>query len=117
MDPIKLEAAKADMAAVVTTVQAASDAGVNLRSEISQLVKACLLLYGEKDPLVPPPPSDWVSGFTGNVHLVGLEESRHFPMMDEGPKFNRLLSDFLALKAGEDLANLGLKEEWKRRVR
>jgi hypothetical protein len=58
-----------------------------------------------------------VSGFTGNVHLVALEESRHFPMLDEAPKFNRLLSDFLSLKAGEDLANLGLKEEWKRRLR
>jgi pimeloyl-ACP methyl ester carboxylesterase len=117
VDPIKLEAAKTDRAAVATTVQAAADAGANLKSEISQLVKACLLVYGERDPLVPPPPEDWVSGFTGNVHLIGLEESRHFPMIDEAPKFNRLLADFLSLKGGEDLANLGLKETWKRRVR
>jgi hypothetical protein len=38
-------------------------------------------------------------------------------MIDEAPKFNRLLADFLSLKGGEDLANLGLKETWKRRVR
>jgi len=51
------------------------------------------------------------------VHRISLDESRHFPMLDEAAKFNRLLSDFLSLKSGEDLTNLGLKEEWKRRVR
>lgn len=117
VDPIKLEAAKADNAAVATTIQAVTDSGANLKGEIAQLVKACLLVYGEKDTLIPPPPADWVSGFTGNVHLVGLEDSRHFPMIDEAAKFNRLLADFLALKPGEDLCNLGLKAEWTRRVR
>jgi hypothetical protein len=38
-------------------------------------------------------------------------------MLEEASKFNRLLGDFLALKSGEDLHNLELKEEWKRRVR
>lgn len=117
VDPIRLEAAKTDTGAVATTVQATSDEGASLKGEISQLAKACLLVYGEKDPIVPPPPAEWVSGFAGNVHLVGLEDSRHFPMIDEAPKFNRLLSDFLSLKAGEDLANLGLKDEWQRRLR
>ena len=117
LDPIKLEATKTDTAAVVTTIQAITDSAGNLKDEIAQLTKACLLVYGEKDPFIPPPPVDWVSGFTGNVHLVGLEDSRHFPMIDEAAKFNRLLADFLALKAGEDLTNLRLKEEWQRRVR
>jgi pimeloyl-ACP methyl ester carboxylesterase len=117
LDPIKLEATKTDIAAIVTTVQAAADAAGNLKQEIAQLTKAYLLVYGEKDPFILPPPADWVSGFTGNVALVGLEESRHFPMIDEASKFNRLLADFLALKAGEALSNLESKEEWKRRVR
>ena len=117
VDPIRLEAAKTDTAAVVTTVQGLANSAVSVKDEIAQLTKACLLVYGEKDPLIPPPSSDWVSGFVGNVHLIGLEESRHFPMLDEATKFNRLLSDFLTLKAGEDLSNLGLKEEWQRRVR
>jgi pimeloyl-ACP methyl ester carboxylesterase len=117
MDPIRLEAAKTDTAALVSTIQAVTDSAVNLKAEVAQLPKACLLVYGEKDPLIPPPPTDWVSGFTGNVHLMGLEDSRHFPMLDDAARFNRLLADFLTLKAGEDLSNLGLKEEWKRRVR
>ncbi len=117
VDPVKLEAAKADPAALAAAAQAMTDGGASLKGEIAQLAKACLLVYGEKDPLIPPPPADWVAGFTGNVHMIGLEDSRHFPMLDEATKFNRLLADFLALKGGTDLTELGLKEEWTRRVR
>jgi hypothetical protein len=38
-------------------------------------------------------------------------------MIDESPKFNRLMTDFLALISGESPRQLQLKEEWKRRVR
>jgi len=85
----------------------------NAAGKLVQKVKSL-----SKVPVIAPPPEDdWSNGVTGNVHRIGLEESRHFPMLDEAAKFNRLLSDFLALKSGEDLTNLGLKEEWKRRVR
>jgi len=67
--------------------------------------------------MIQMPDEDWRAGLNGNVHTLGLEESRHFPMLDEAGKFNRLLGDFLALKSGDSLADLGLKEEWKRRVR
>ena len=46
-----------------------------------------------------------------------LENSGHFPMLDEGPRFNRLMADFMALDSGESPRELLLKEEWKRRVR
>jgi pimeloyl-ACP methyl ester carboxylesterase len=115
-DPIGLEAAKTDWAAVATSVQALLDN--DFKSELSKLKSPCLLVYGEKDPVILPPPEDaWGNGITGNVHRISLEESRHFPMLDEAAKFNRLLADFLSLKSGEELTNLGLKEEWKRRVR
>ena len=64
------------------------------------------------------PPEDGIpDGLNGNVHSIGLEESRHFPMLDEAAKFNRLLADFLSLKSGESLTNFELNEEWRRRVR
>ena len=47
--------------------------------------------------MITPPEDGWHAGLDGNVHTIGLEESRHFPMLDEGAKFNRLLADFLAL--------------------
>jgi hypothetical protein len=51
------------------------------------------------------------------VHQVVLEGSGHFPMLDENQKFNRLMTDFLALESGDSPRELQLKEEWKRRVR
>jgi pimeloyl-ACP methyl ester carboxylesterase len=115
MDPIGVEAAKTDIAAVHTTVKALMDH--SLKFELGELKPPCLLVYGEKDPVITPPPEDGLNGITGNVHRIEFDDSRHFPMLDEAAKFNRLLVDFLALKSGEDLTHLGLKEEWRRRVR
>ena len=38
-------------------------------------------------------------------------------MLDSAAIFNRLLTDFLALDSGLSVKELGLKEEWRRRVR
>jgi hypothetical protein len=51
------------------------------------------------------------------MHQVYLEGAGHFPMLDDAIKFNRLLTDFLALESGLSPRELQLKEEWKRRVR
>jgi pimeloyl-ACP methyl ester carboxylesterase len=115
VEPITREAAKADPQAVETTVRAVME--TELRDELATVAPPYLLVYGEKDPMIAMPDDNWRSGLNGNVHGIGLEESRHFPMLDEAGKFNRLLGDFLALKSGESLTDLGLKEEWHRRVR
>jgi pimeloyl-ACP methyl ester carboxylesterase len=115
IDPINREAAKADPLAVEGTVRAVMES--ELRGELADLRLPCLLVYGEKDPMIIPPEDTALDGLNGNVHSIGLEDSRHFPMLDEAAKFNRLLADFLSLPSGESLTNLGLKEEWRRRVR
>jgi hypothetical protein len=51
------------------------------------------------------------------MHQINLQNSGHFPMIDETATFNRLLIDFLALESGLSPRELELKEEWKRRVR
>jgi hypothetical protein len=51
------------------------------------------------------------------MHAVALEQSAHFPMLDDPARFNRLLTDFLALESGESPRDLQMKEEWRRRVR
>ena len=38
-------------------------------------------------------------------------------MIEETIKFNRLLTDFLALPSGISPSELQMKDEWKRRVR
>jgi pimeloyl-ACP methyl ester carboxylesterase len=74
-----------------------------------------LLVYGERDQAILLP-SEESSNSTMAQQLV-LEESGHFPMLDETIKFNRLLTDFLALESGASPSELEMKEEWKRRVR
>ncbi len=115
VEPISREAAKADPQALEATVRAVTEQEV--RTELAALGRPYLLVHGEKDPMIAPPEEGSLVGLNGNVHSLSLEDSRHFPMLDEPAKFNRLLADFLALKPGESLTNLELKEEWRRRVR
>lgn len=114
-DPVSREAAKTDVAAVETTVQSLSQ--TDLAQTVEHLKLPYLLVYGEKDALVTPPSDALMQYLTNNVHSIELEEARHFPMLDDAARFNRLLVDFLSLKSGETLTNLELKEEWQRRVR
>lgn len=75
----------------------------------------CLLVYGEKDQAIIIPSEDF--SLSTMTHQVVLETSGHFPMIDETAKFNRLLTDFLALDQGLSPRELQMKEEWRRRVR
>ena len=54
------------------------------------------------------------TSLNSNIHRVLLNDSSHFPMLDEAATFNRLLADFLG---AEDLSQLQLKKHWVRRVR
>ncbi|MEM7028262.1 MAG: alpha/beta hydrolase [Chloroflexota bacterium] len=73
-----------------------------------------LIVFGEKDDLIN---SDLTSQLAGYNHIrsISLADSHHFPMIDEGNKFNRLLKEFADPEA--TLESLSLKEEWRRRIR
>lgn len=106
------DAAKADPKAI-----AASMAGLqsnNLFGAVRQTGIPCLLVHGQNDPAIPAPT---LNPMPTMMHQIVLENSGHFPMIDETLKFNRLLTDFLALDSGVSPQELQLKEEWKRRVR
>ena len=75
----------------------------------------CLLVYGDRDPSITIPDEEF--SLSTMTHQVELDASGHFPMIDETGKFNRLLTDFLALDSGVSPRELQLKEEWRRRVR
>ena len=107
------DAPKADAKAIASSMTALQ--ADNLFTTFRELHVPCLLVYGEKDPAITIPTFDQAtSTFT---HQVILEGSGHFPMIDETVKFNRLLTDFLALDSGVSPSELQMKEEWKRRVR
>lgn len=78
-----------------------------------------LLVYGEKDLLVPPPGDALPEVFppAENRHVLVLPETGHFPMLEYPRPFHRLLKSFLAASPETPLHTLHLKEEWQRRVR
>jgi pimeloyl-ACP methyl ester carboxylesterase len=87
----------------------------NVFSTFRALNIPTLLVYGERDQAITIPGEEAVNSTM--TQQFTLEESGHFPMLDETLKFNRLLTDFLALESGASPGELELKEEWKRRVR
>ena len=87
----------------------------NIYTGFRNLNIPCLLVYGEKDPAILAPDESF--SLSSMTHPIFLDNSGHFPMIDETIKFNRLLTDFLALDSGTSPSELQMKDEWKRRVR
>lgn len=110
---VDLESQKADPNAVAFSAQ--SIAKRELGRVLERLDLPLLLVHGEKDPFITPPAPDLMRMADKNVKPISLADSRHFPMLDEAPKFQRLLKDFLEARP-EELASLALKEEWRRRT-
>jgi pimeloyl-ACP methyl ester carboxylesterase len=114
-EPVRADTSKIDPQAIITSlfnmeVSIPNWTGDDMRTP-------CLVVHGQNDPAVSAPPEDKVNGLPPRLHYVSLEQSGHFPMIDESPKFNRLLADFLALDSGISPRELQLKDEWKRRMR
>ncbi|MEP6893988.1 MAG: alpha/beta hydrolase [Chloroflexota bacterium] len=107
------DAAKADGQAITASMVGLQ--ADNLYGNFRNLNTPCLLVYGEKDPAISAPDDSFQ--LSSMTHPVYLDGSGHFPMIDETIRFNRLLTDFLALDSGVSPSELQMKEEWKRRVR
>jgi len=108
------EAPKSDPKAIQLSVQNLQ--GFKLSMFSNYLEAPCLVVHGQNDPLLGPPPQE-LNGLPDNIHQIIFEQSGHFPMLDETNKFNRLLADFLSLGSGVSPRQLQLKDEWRRRVR
>jgi len=113
-DAARTDAAKADPRALAASFE--SPDSFNLGSRFYMGKTPVLLVYGQTDPAISVPQFDPLL-MPELLHSIQLEGSGHFPMLDEPPRFNRLLTDWLALESGESPRDLQLKEEWRRRVR
>ena len=111
----RAEAPKADPKAIAASLDDIQNIDLSRLSQ--DLPIPCLLVHGQNDPVVEPPPLDSPPSLPELSHYIAFEQSGHFPMLDEPSKYNRLLNDFLTLSSGESPRQLQLKEEWKRRVR
>jgi pimeloyl-ACP methyl ester carboxylesterase len=110
-EALQLETRRADEQAVISSARSAR--GLDLRRELERIELPVLLVHGERDDIVTPDNENNLAN-SEYVRHIYLSESRHFPMLDERTKFNRLLRDFLI---AQDLYSLGLKEEWRRQAR
>lgn len=112
---VQKEAEKTGDGVVNASIQSAAQLDIRSRLDlIGQSNALVLAVYGEKDDMIDPSPTRTLNGGWTNIRPIGLSESRHFPMLEETAKFNRLLQDFLDVT---DLSVLELKEEWRRRTR
>jgi pimeloyl-ACP methyl ester carboxylesterase len=109
------DAPKSDQRAVAASINSFQMNG--LFGEFRSVQVPCLLVYGQNDPSIRVPQPESALPLGSHIHQINLEDSGHFPMLDESTKFNRLLTDFLALESGLSPSELQLKDEWKRRVR
>ncbi len=109
------DASKSDPQAIPASIGSFQSDG--LFSEVRGGNLPCLLVYGVNDPSFRLPTPESVTLLGPNAHQITLENSGHFPMLDDASSFNRLLTDFLALPAGASPRQLQIKEEWRRRVR
>jgi pimeloyl-ACP methyl ester carboxylesterase len=114
---VEQEAQKTAKDAISKSVQSVTQLDVMSRIQmVAQSADSVLLaVYGEKDDMIDPGPTRDLNGNARNIRPIGLADSKHFPMLDEAVKFNRLLQDFLDVE--NDLSVLVLKEEWRRRTR
>jgi pimeloyl-ACP methyl ester carboxylesterase len=112
---VQKEAEKTGDGVVSASVQSAAKVDIKSRLQlVGQSRSLMLLVYGEKDDMIDPAPVQDLNGDWDNIRPIGLSDSKHFPMLEEAAKFNRLLKDFLDI---DDLSGLELKEEWRRRTR
>jgi len=89
---------------------------LNLFDDLRQIECPILLLYGASDNLVLQPtnvPEATEPGLN-NRRCVSLDDSGHFPMLEQPAVFNRLLKEFVD---GAGLDELEPKKYWQRRTR
>jgi pimeloyl-ACP methyl ester carboxylesterase len=113
-DPARADGVRADPLAISESFK--NPEHFSLSGKLISMNNACLMVYGQNDPAITLPPLD-PSLTPLMIHTLALEQTGHFPMLEDAARFNRLLTDFLALESGDTPRNLQFKEEWKRRVR
>jgi len=110
---VHLDHGRADPQAVEGSLEEAIRRQEELIEWLHQIDRPLLLVYGGRDPLVPPPL--FLNGMLDPIaRLMVLEEEEHFPMLEQPARFQRLAEDFLTLP---DPSQIALKEEWRRRFR
>lgn len=112
---VETGASKAAKNVLALTIQ--SVARLDLREALDEIDVPLLTVYGGKDTVIDPAQADELEKNHYAARSIVLNRSYHFPMLDETAKFTRLLQDFMDVETPEQLQELAIKKEWRRRTR
>jgi pimeloyl-ACP methyl ester carboxylesterase len=101
--------------AIALTIQ--SVARGDWRRTLAAIEVPFLAVYGDKDPVIDHTHCTDVADSGPHARSIVLPEAHHFPMLDRCGQFARLLKDFLDVQGPQELEELSVKQEWRRRTR
>jgi pimeloyl-ACP methyl ester carboxylesterase len=101
--------------AVALTIQ--SVARLDLEYVLDELNMPLLSVYGDKDNVISSEQAMELEENHYSARAIVLPGTHHFPMLDQTAKFTRLLRDFMDVETTDELQQLAVKKEWRRRTR
>jgi pimeloyl-ACP methyl ester carboxylesterase len=114
-DEVEMGATKTAENAVALTIQAV--ARLDVQEIVEEIDVPLLAVYGAKDNVIDPVQADALEDDLYSARAIVLSRTHHFPMLDNTATFTRLLRDFMDVEGPEDLQELTIKKEWRRRTR
>jgi 3-oxoadipate enol-lactonase len=112
-EEVEMGAVKAAKNAIALTIQ--SVARMNMQDILDEIDVPVLTLYGDKDNVIDPNQADVLDENHYSARAIVLPGARHFPMLDSTATFTRLLRDFMDVENPDELQELTIKKEWRRR--
>lgn len=114
-DEVEMGTAKTAQNVIALTIQAV--ARLDIREILEVIDVPLLTLYGDKDNVIDASHVDELETDYYWTRSIVLSGAHHFPMLDNTAVFTRLLRDFMDVESAEDLQELSIKKEWRRRTR
>lgn len=84
-------------------IAAAEIARYDVRDRLQEIACPTLVVWGDRDRVVPPSSADEFERLIPDARKVVFEDCGHVPMMEQPERFNRLLEDFLDEPAGQQV--------------
>lgn len=101
--------------ALALTIQ--SVARLDLRETLADIQAPLLMVYGDRDNVISSDHAEELEQPRYAARAIIFPDAHHFPMLDQAPQLGRLLRDFMDVNTPEQLQDLTVKQEWRRRTR
>jgi pimeloyl-ACP methyl ester carboxylesterase len=105
------------MAHNATALTIQSVARLDLRQTLADIQAPLLMVYGDRDNVISSDHAEELERPQYAARAIVFPEAHHFPMLDQAPMLGRLLRDFMDVNSPEQLQDLTVKQEWRRRTR